>query len=202
MIRLGDLFQIDKGNGFYLKDMKIGGDINYISMSGENNGVSASVHKVDAVEPYSKGLITVAMQGTVLSTFLQPKDFYTSLHVAVLSPKINMTDREKLFYCSCIESNKFRYSYGRKANKTLKDILVPSPDEIPSWVYEVEIPDYSNVTKPYLDEPTPALNVEEWKEFRLDELFEIEIGRSIDLNKLEQSNIGINYVGRTEENNG
>lgn len=202
MIRLGDLFQIDKGNGFYLKDMKIGGDINYISMSGKNNGVSASVHKVDAVEPYSKGLITVAMQGTVLSTFLQPKDFYTSLHVAVLSPKINMTDREKLFYCLCIESNKFRYSYGRKANKTLKDILVPSPDEIPSWVYEVEIPDYSNVTKPYLDEPTPALNVEEWKEFRLDELFEIEIGRSIDLNKLEQSNIGMNYVGRTEENNG
>lgn len=202
MIRLGDLFQIDKGNGFYLKDMKIGGDINYISMSGENNGVSASVHKVDAVEPYSKGLITVAMQGTVLSTFLQPKDFYTSLHVAVLSPKINMTDREKLFYCSCIESNKFRYSYGRKANKTLKDILVPSPDEIPSWVYEVEIPDYSNVTKPYLDEPTPALNVEEWKEFRLGELFEISASKNIS-NKEASGNPGdIPYITTTGDNNG
>jgi len=202
MIRLGDLFQIDKGNGFYLKDMKIGGDINYISMSGENNGVSASVHKVDAVEPYSKGLITVAMQGTVLSTFLQPKDFYTSLHVAVLSPKINMTDREKLFYCSCIESNKFRYSYGRKANKTLKDILVPSPDEIPSWVYEVEIPDYSNVTKPYLDEPTPALNVEEWKEFRLDELFEIEYGTFISTKFKDGAKGTTPYITTTAERNG
>ena len=202
MIRLGDLFQIDKGNGFYLKDMKIGGDINYISMSGENNGVSASVHKVDAVEPYSKGLITVAMQGTVLSTFLQPKDFYTSLHVAVLSPKINMTDREKLFYCSCIESNKFRYSYGRKANKTLKDILVPSPDEIPSWVYEVEIPNYSNVTKSYLDEPTPALNVEEWKEFRLDELFEITRGRRITKKYISENTGIIPVIAGGEQNQG
>ena len=43
----------------------------------------------------------------------------------------------------------------------------------------MEIPDYSNVTKPYLDEPTPALNVEEWKEFRLDELFEISASKNI-----------------------
>lgn len=69
-------------------------------------------------------------------------------------------------------------------------------------VYEVEIPDYSNVTKPYLDEPTPALNVEEWKEFRLDELFDIEVGKGPS-SKFANKNAGNTpFVSATENNNG
>ncbi len=142
-------------------------------------------------------------QGSHTFSYVSPNSFVPNSNISVLIPTIEMTLIQKVYYAQCITANRYKFSYGRKPKgKRLADILLPSPNEIPSWVYEVEIPDYSNVTKPYLDEPTPALNVEEWKEFRLDELFEIEIGRSIDLNKLEQSNIGINYVGRTEENNG
>ena len=36
-----------------------------------------------------------------------------------------MTEQEMLFYCAAIEQNKYQYSYGRQANKTLKNILVP-----------------------------------------------------------------------------
>lgn len=202
MIKLKDLFQINNGNGFYLKNMDIGGDINYISMSGNNNGISEKVHMVEDIKPFKSGLITVAMQGTVLSTFVQPNDFYTSLHVAVLEPKVKMTDKEKIFYCMCIEANKFRYSYGRKANRTLKDLLVPHLDNIPSWVYEANIPDYSNIHLPYLEEKTPELKVEDWKEFRLDELFDIKYGTFISTKSKEGEEGLTPYITTTANNNG
>lgn len=44
--------------------------------------------------------------------------------------------------------------------------------------------------------------MKEFKLFALNEIFNIIIGKSIDLNKLLHSPDGINYVGRTEENNG
>ena len=38
-------------------------------------------------------------------------------------------------YFKNIRANKYRYSYGRQANRTLRAIMVPSRDSIPSWVY-------------------------------------------------------------------
>lgn len=41
----------------------------------------------------------------------------------------------KLFYCLCIEANRFRYStYGREANRTLKNLLVPNLTSLPDWI--------------------------------------------------------------------
>lgn len=52
------------------------------------------------------------------------------------------------------------------------------------------------------NEPTPALNVEEWKEFRLDELFEINYGTFIST-KSEDGAIGSTpYITTTANNNG
>ena len=45
-----------------------------------------------------------------------------------------MSDAVKLFYCLCLRCNKFRYSYGRQANETLKDLQVPCLDEVPDYV--------------------------------------------------------------------
>jgi hypothetical protein len=36
----------------------------------------------------------------------------------------------------CIKANRNRYSYGRQANRTLRGIPIPSPEEIPAWVRE------------------------------------------------------------------
>jgi hypothetical protein len=41
-------------------------------------------------------------------------------------PKYKMEVFEMLFYANCIRANRYKYNYGRQANKTLKDILVPS----------------------------------------------------------------------------
>jgi hypothetical protein len=45
-----------------------------------------------------------------------------------------MTDSQKLYYCACIRSNRYRYSYGRQANKTLRELPIPALDDIPDWV--------------------------------------------------------------------
>ena len=51
-----------------------------------------------------------------------------------------MDNMIKMFYCYAIEHNRFRYtSHGREANKTLDELLVPSIDNIPSWVNSTKI---------------------------------------------------------------
>lgn len=61
--------------------------------------------------------------------------------------------------------------------------------------------DVKKSIEPLINNPTPELNTDSWKEFKYTDIFDtITIGKSIDLNKLEEGDI--NYVGRTEENNG
>ncbi|MEZ0180490.1 hypothetical protein ['Camptotheca acuminata' phytoplasma] len=49
-----------------------------------------------------------------------------------------------LIYCVYLKANKYKYSYGRKANKTFKDFLVPNLDEINKKIphYNVETPSF------------------------------------------------------------
>lgn len=71
-----------------------------------------------------------------MESFLQKSPFYTAYHVMVLSPlpHIEMDDAVKLYYCMCLRRNKYRYSYGRQANETLKNLQIPVMDEIPDYV--------------------------------------------------------------------
>jgi len=66
---------------------------------------------------------------------LSVRPFYTAQNIDVLEPKTAMSLDAKLFYCLCIEANIFRYStFGREANRTLKNLLVPEIGCIPDWV--------------------------------------------------------------------
>jgi len=136
---VNDLFEVFYGTNLELNNLKksnIG--INFVSRTEKNNGVSAIVEPIKDLEPLDAGLITVAGGGnSVLSSFVQVKPFYSGRDLFYLKARKQMTLREKLFYCMCIRSNQFKYSYGRQANKTLKSIKLP--DEIPSWLYSKEL---------------------------------------------------------------
>ena len=106
--------------------------VNFVSRSAKNQGVVAYVEEIKEKKPFRAGLISVALGGSVLSSFVQQYRFYTGEHMRVLSPKNDLTLNEKLFYCMCITANKYRYSYGRQANKTLDSLELPSV--LPSWV--------------------------------------------------------------------
>lgn len=231
-IKLSELFDIEHGKSYFNEFIEDDNGVNYITTSGQNQGIKCKVAKNDKYKIYPAGTITVALQGSTMSAFVQIEDFILQTHVAVLTPKEEMTLNEKLYYCMCIQANAFKFSYGRKANTTFSDLLIPA--EIPDWVYTAEAPDiepykdqidkylrdengkltikpdklydliksgFFDKNEPFTNNPTPELNTDNWKEFKYEDIFDIiMIGKSIDLNKLDEGDI--NYVGRTEENNG
>ncbi len=101
--------------------------INFVARTEENNGVSAKVRPVEGKKPQDAGLITCAGGGSVLSTFLQRKPFYSGRDLYLLIPKDQMSTLSKLFCITVIKANKFRYSYGRQANITLPYLKLKLP---------------------------------------------------------------------------
>lgn len=135
---LNRLFEIKHGNKFDLNKMEQCEPrldaVAFIGRSVEENGIAAFVEELDDMAPYDPGLITVALGGAALSSFVQPRRFYTAQNIDVLIPRTEMSLDEKLYYCACIEANRFRYStFGREANRTLKNLLVPKLEDIPDW---------------------------------------------------------------------
>lgn len=202
MVKLEEIFDIQYGNGFALSSLIEDADgISFVSRKSCNNGVAGKVAYIEGCEPFESGLITVAVSGSVLESFVQPKPFFTSYHVMVLSHKFSLTMQEKLYYCMCIRANKYKYSYGRQANKTLKDIKVPSKEEIPSWVNSTNVPNLSNIQRSAIDQPVPDLYSREWRAFRYDELFDIQ--RGLGPRKMGLTEIGMTpFVTSKNNNNG
>lgn len=134
------LFEVRYGHNYELCHLEQDANgIPFVSRTSRNNGVSARV-KHTGEPPTPAGSLTVALGGSVLSTFLQPEPCYEGYHVAVLTPKQPMTDEEKLWYACAIRANRFRFCYGRQANRELPSLRLPPP---PEWTEEMNIPDYS-----------------------------------------------------------
>lgn len=126
-VPLHEVFEIQYGNKFDLYKLEEQrGYIDFVARSEKKNGVSAKVLNYMGIKPFEAGLMTVALGGSVLATFVQQNEFYTAQNVKVLKPKREMDLVEKLYYCMIIKANRYRYSaMGREANKTLQDILIP-----------------------------------------------------------------------------
>ena len=175
-MKVSELFESMYGTSLELNHL-IQNDvgINFVSRTSKNNGVSAIIESIDNVKSFDAGLITVALGGSVMSSFVQNKPFYTGYHIMVLTPKKKMTLNEKLFYCMCLRANKYKFSFGRQANQTLKDLELPN--KIPNWVNE--IPLNEPISKKPLHKKIIKLSEKKWLKFRCDDkrLFKIERGR-------------------------
>lgn len=135
-----NLFNVVYGVNLELNKMELDPNgINFVSRTAKNNGVSAKVKKIDKIIPIPSGMITVAGGGSVMESFLQPEPFYSGRDLYYLKPKIELSDQEKIYYCVCLRANKYRFNYGRQANRTLKDVLIPSINEIPNWVKTLDL---------------------------------------------------------------
>lgn len=180
MIKLEEIFDIRYGHSLELNKLKVSQSekgIAFVSRKSGDNGISAYVDKIEGLEPASAGELTCALSGNgVLSTFIQDREFYTGYHVAILTPKVEMSKSILLFYSVCLAKNKYKYSWGRQANRTLRDILVPTLDDIPSWVAKKNVAEYSFNESPVLDKNI-ELDFDSWKEFSYSELFDIARGR-------------------------
>lgn len=200
-MRVDSLFDLKNGNSFELIDMQINknSEVNFVSRTSSNNGVVGSVEKVNGIEPYPAGTISVALSGNgVCSAFVQTKPYYTAYHVMVLYPKQKLSLAEKLFYCMCIKANAYRYAWGRQANKTLKNIDLP--DKIPAWVAETPIIPIRSKIKEEICE----LKISNWKYFKLGGeggIFQFENCKCGNAGELEAGN-DIFYIGAKKNDNG
>lgn len=172
--------------------------IRFVSRTEHNNGISAYVRRVENVLPNPAHTISVAASGSVLSSFYQDKEYYSGRDLYYLMPKRTMSSEEMIFYALCIKANKYKYNYGRAANRTLKEILLPS--EMPNDFKKITLDKVSIPNDKKVIQKELKLQPEYWKWFEIQELFEIKKGK-----RLTKANIvegDIPFIGSIESNNG
>lgn len=199
MVPLIDIFDVWYGVNLEVVNSEVVSvGIPFVSRQSVNNGVVCHVKKMDDVEPNPSHTLSIAVSGSVLSTFYHDYEYYSGRDIYVAKPKIKLTKEEMLYYCYVIEQNKYRYNYGRGANKTFRSILVPSKDEIPKYVRTKEA-EIRFCNKPIISNKI-KLNTDSWKWFRYDEMFEIKKGKR--LTKADMQDGDIPYIGAIDSNNG
>jgi len=177
------------------------GAIPFVSRTEKNNGVSAFVYEMSNIDTNPAHTLSVAVSGSVLSAFYQPKPYYSGRDLYVLIPKKEFLPIEMLFYAKYISSNKYRYNYGRQANKTLRDIMIP---EKPDEKLIGKLMSFQIGLKEHIDE-TPILNkklelkTNNWEWFELEKLFDYERGDRLTKEDREWGNIPLATAGKENE---
>lgn len=174
--------------------------INFISRTEKNNGISAFVLKLADVEPNPAHSISVAGGGSVLSSFYQKEPYYSGRDIYVLIPKKEMSELEMLFYAFCLTKNKYRYSYGRQANKTLKDILVPK--EMPLDFTAIDYSSLNTLKVEKLVNKKSELKTNVWEWFDTSSIFRLEKCKCYSATDLLESGKDIYYIGAKKSHNG
>lgn len=196
-----ELFKVQSGNSFSLNRLArahASDGIAFVSRTAQNNGVAAWVKPVPGIKPFPSGRLTVSLRSRnhALATFLQTRPFYTAYHLFVLEPRQSMTPVELLWWARCIEANRFRYNFGRQANRSLAALRIP--DHAPAWLSAMTIPQIDTASRRSRDSKMPAL--ETWRWFRLDTLFSLHRGGGV---LKREANVGTTpLVSASARNNG
>lgn len=200
MVPLSEIFDVWYGVNLEVVNSEVVPiGIPFVSRQSVNNGIVCHVKRMDDVEPNPSHTLSIAVSGSVLSTFYHDYEYYSGRDIYVAKPKADLSKEEMLYYCYVIEQNKYRYNYGRGANKTFRSILVPSKDEIPKYVKT------DKAVIPFCKSPVIAKKIElslnKWQWFRYDEIF--EICKGFYNKKPEENPMGnIPFIGATDSNNG
>ncbi len=144
---LKDICKITMGNKMDATAMTTDNpEYNFVGRSADDNGVAMKVDAVytendELIEPYPAGCITVALGGSLGSTYLQKEPFYTSQNVSVLEFPKEVSDSAKLFLCTLIH-NESLYKYfpfGRELNTHIRTdfgfTLPVDSDGNPDWQF-------------------------------------------------------------------
>lgn len=205
MPKISDLFALEYGHSLELNRLEPSDEpdaVNFVGRAARNNGVTARVGLIPNLAPAPGGTISVALggQGGAGVAFLQPFPYYCGRDVMILHPKSKMTEQEMLWWVTCITANRFRYGFGRQANRTLANLQLPEPEKMPDWVAKANITRYTGAELPTAQEEVPLLDTTNWKAFVLQELFDIRKGQR--LTKANMLPGDTPYVGASETLNG
>ncbi len=180
---LDEVFTISRGKRLIDTD-RIDGDVEYYSASEYNNGLTDKISNPLFIEE----------NALIYTTF--GKCFYVGGKFTA-SDEINILKHKKLniynglFLATLITQNKYKYGFGRKAfkNKFSKDLikLPVLKDESINWEFmENYIKDLSKrikyntqITENRIIKKTIKLIPEDWKEFKIKDIFNIQKGERL-----------------------
>lgn len=183
MIPVCMLFNVKYGTNLELNKQTLDDNgIPFISRKGVDNGVAAKIAKAirpktgKEIDTCPGHTLSVALGGSVLSTFYQKNPYYTGRDVACLIPKINMSIPMMIYYKLCIEQYKDNFDYNHQANKYLPYLNIPHPSELPPWVKNCETLDFGNLLDIEIEDDTPKLDFSTWKYYRIDHILNYQKG--------------------------
>ena len=181
------------------------GTIPFIGRTDIDNGVQGFV----SPKHITKGCcITISMVGTNVALY-QENDFQASQNIAILRRK-GMTKAIALFICSLINFEmKLKYSYGRTVGKTnIEQMILHLPVDSegnPDWQFMddyIKSLHYKRLTTQNKAGNVPDLNVQNWKPFRIGDIFKLIRGHNLTLDQKEQFIGSIPCINGTVDFNG
>lgn len=209
--RVADLFPVlqnGKANQGMLSD---GDECFYIGAKKDDNGVM--IHCAYDANLVQKGNCIIFIcngQGSVGYANYMDRDFIgTTDIVAGYNEALNCYNG--LFIATILCQERPKYSFGRKWKTHLRDTVIKLPqneDGTPDWLF------MEQYVKTLKYKPVSTLSnggkntfdVTKWKPFKVKDIFEVKYGINMELNACiiadDDDEDAINFVARTEENNG
>jgi restriction endonuclease S subunit len=197
-----ELFNVHYGNKIYhskgwLKEKP--GNVPLISSKASNRGVYGYF---DIMPEYSH-ILTIPSTGSIGHAIYQKSPCSVDDNTLVMEPLIALNEKELIYYSLVLRKYAGRFMYGRQITPVrLGKLEVPSPKEIPSWVYEIEIPTFDDVTEAKSADKVELPPVSEWKSFKYSEIFDLAKGKGPSATEAKHSPGEVPYVGASAENNG
>ena len=210
--RVGELFAAERGKVKNIQPL-CPGETPIIAAGAYNQGI-AGMYEIDSAY---ENRITISCNGAGCgSTFYHPYKFNVNGDAITLIEKNSMSDKAKSFI-ACILNGAFtrKYSYEEKCSpqKALDEIvrLPTTPNGAPDWTYmesymanlETKVAELLTMLQAAKDAEKKKVDTREWREFRVGELFEVKISKSVNKGGLEFAEDGeYDFIGRTPLNNG
>lgn len=215
--RIGDLFEVSRGNAKNLTDIKDDGDIAVVSASDKNNGCQKFTNKINN-EAIFKKVISVNNNGSIGFTYYHPYNFIASSDVSILQKEKYLSENLAKFICNQIkiQSDKYHYGYKMSNNRLLNQKILlpvlengePDFDFMENYIHELEqekLSEYKSYAQKQVSElcyqEIELLEIKEWKDFLLTDLFE-NIQRGKRLTKENQKEGNTPYISSSAQNNG
>ncbi len=207
--RVGELFAQERGKEKAPKQNEPG-DCPLIQETNNNNGFDRMVVPTKIIKGNS---ITVSIN-YAQNVFYQADDFCASVNIAVLRNS-HLNRYNSQFVCSVLRNAHQKFDYTSKISKELlnKEMIMLPVDKTgqPDWAYmesyianlETKVAESLTLLQAAKDAEKKKVDTREWGEFRVGELFEIKISKSVDKGGLEFAEDGeYDFIGRTPLNNG
>lgn len=213
--KIGDIFEISKCKCGCAGELADGNDIAYIGAKKDDNGVMKYVElesNKHLVSPGNSIVFICDGQGSVGYSIYQDVDFIGSTTLCI-GRNQNLNKYNALFVITILDLQRERFSYGRKWAPTLKEtkIKLPAKGDKPDWAFmESYVKDqWLKNLETSISKNDDIISVDNWRKFKVSDLFDIERGSLSNLNDIEPGECpivsafgakqGITFFGNVDE---